>query len=246
MRGIVLAGGLGTRLHPLTLVANKHALPVYDRPMAFHIIGYMKEAGITDIMLVVGREHCGDLIALLGSGRDLGVNLTYRVQEDADGIAGALRLCEDFTQREPFVVMLGDNLLENGIKPIIGEYGKRGYKGGMIAVTEVKDPKRFGVATLDKRGRVLNLVEKPRVPESNLAVIGVYIYDEDVWMYMHSLEPSARGEYEITDINRAYMDAKNLHCTKVKGWWHDAGTIESMYDATILMRQLKEKEKEND
>lgn len=243
MRGIILAGGLGTRLHPLTLVANKHALPVYDRPMAHHIIGYMKEADITDIMLITGREHCGDLIALLGSGRDLGVELTYRVQEDADGIAGALKLCEDFAQKEPIVVMLGDNLLENGIKPIINTYPG---KGAMIVVKEVEDPERFGVATLNEEGRVIKLVEKPKEPETNLAVIGVYIYNNYVWEILPTLKPSARGEYEITDINKAYMDAKALHCAKIDGWWSDAGTIESMYDATILMRQLREREKEND
>jgi glucose-1-phosphate thymidylyltransferase len=238
MRGIILAGGLGTRLYPLTLVANKHALPIYDRPMAFHIIEYMKEADITNIMVITGREHCGDLISLIGSGRDLGVEVTYRVQEDADGIAGALRLCEDFAQKESVIVVLGDNLLENGIKPIVDEYAKQGGTGSMIAVTEVEDPERFGVAVL-KEGRVVNLIEKPKEPETNLAVIGVYIYDKDVWTYLPNLSPSARGEYEITDVNKIYMNSKNLHCTKVKGWWHDAGTIESMCDATILMRELR-------
>jgi len=239
MRGIILAGGLGTRLRPLTLVANKHALPVYDQPMAFHIVGYLKEAGITNIMLISGREHCGDLIGLLGSGRDLGVELTYRVQEDADGIAGALNLCKDWAQGENVVVVLGDNLLENGIKPIIDTYKSQGEKGGMIAVIEVPDPHRFGVATLDSTGKVVNLVEKPKEPESNLAVIGVYVYDSDVWSIIPTLKPSARGEYEITDVNRAYMNEGNLYCTRVTGWWTDAGTIESLYDATILMRNLK-------
>lgn len=261
MRGIILAGGLGTRLRPLTLVTNKHLLPVYDQPMSFHIINYFREAGITDIMLITGRESCGDFINLLGSGRDLGVELTYRVQEDADGIAGALRLCEDFTQREVFTVILGDNLLENGIAQLVKEFQGRllynhlelqsGWNHAsrycaQIAVTEVDDPERFGVATLDEEGRVVNLVEKPKEPETNLAVIGVYMYDSYVWEILPTLNPSARGEYEITDINKAYMDAGNLYCTKINGWWHDAGTIESMYDATILMRQLRQKEKEND
>lgn len=238
MRGIILAGGLGTRLSPLTLVANKHALPIYDKPMIFHIIGYMKEAGITSIMVITGREHCGDLISLIGSGRDLNVEVTYKVQEDADGIAGALRLCEDFAGNEPVIVVLGDNLLENGIKPIVDEYKKQGNVGAMIAVTEVEDPERFGVATL-KEGRVVNLVEKPKNPDTNLAVIGVYIYDKAVWTYLPELKPSARGEYEITDINKAYMISDSLFCTQVMGWWHDAGTIESMYDATVLMRESR-------
>jgi len=239
MKAIILAGGLGTRLRPLTLISNKHALPVYDRPMAFHIVGYLKEAGVTNIMLVSGREHCGDLIGLLGSGRDLGVELTYRVQEDADGIAGALKLCEDWAQGENVVVVLGDNLLENGIKPIIDTYKSQGEQGGMIAVIEVPDPHRFGVATLDPTGKVINLVEKPKDPESNLAVIGVYLYDSEVWSIIPTLKPSARGEYEITDVNRAYMNRGNLYCTKVTGWWTDAGTIESLFDATILMHNLK-------
>lgn len=247
MRGIILAGGLGTRLHPLTLVANKHALPVYDQPMAFHIIGYMKEAGITNIMIITGREHCGDLISLVGSGRDLGVEVTYRVQEDADGIAGALRLCEDWAGTDPVTVVLGDNLLENGIKPLIDRWdmhlqlssNKSFTGGGQIAVIEVEDPERFGVATLDDIGRVVNIVEKPKEPETNLAVIGVYIYDHKVWDIIRSLQPSARGEYEITDVNRAYMEQAQLYCCKVEGWWHDAGTIDSMYDATVLMRELR-------
>lgn len=260
MRGIILAGGLGTRLRPLTLVTNKHLLPIYDKPMAHHIISYLREADVTNIMLVTGKESCGDFINLLGSGRNLGVELTYRVQEDADGIAGALKLCEDFTQREAFVVMLGDNLLENGITQLVDEFKHRlindhleyqsewnhaSRYSAQIAVTEVEDPERFGVATLDEEGRVIRLVEKPKEPETNLAVIGVYMYDSYVWEILPTLKPSARGEYEITDINKAYMDAGNLYCTKINGWWHDAGTIDSMYDATILMRQLRQKEKEN-
>lgn len=242
MKGIILAGGLGTRLRPLTLVANKHALPVYDKPMAFHVIDYLREAGITDIMVITGREHCGDLIALIGSGRDLGVAVTYRVQEDADGIAGALKLCESFAGGEDVIVVLGDNLLENGIKPIVDSWEERGEGGAMIAVTEVEDPERFGVATLDNKGQVVNLVEKPKHPETNLAVIGVYIYDFQVWDILPILEPSDRGEYEITDVNKAYMKREELFCTKVQGWWHDAGTIESMYDATVLMRELRKGE----
>jgi len=253
MRGIILAGGLGTRLRPLTLVANKHALPVYDQPMAFHIVGYLREAGVTNIMIVTGREHCGDLIGLLGSGKDLGVELTFRVQEDADGIAGALRLCQDFAQDEPVVVVLGDNLLENGIKPLVDSYRAKqealacpenGHMiGAQIAVVKVSDPSRFGVASLDKDGKVAKIQEKPSKPETNLAVIGVYIYDAYVWQILPRLRPSGRGEYEITDVNNEYVTVGKMYCETVEGWWHDAGTIESMYDATVLMRELKKGEK---
>jgi glucose-1-phosphate thymidylyltransferase len=179
------------------------------------------------------------MIGLLGDGTSLGVELTYRVQSNPDGIAGALKLCEDWAQGENVVVVLGDNLLENGIKPIIDTYKSQGEQGGMIAVIEVPDPHRFGVATLDPTGKVINLVEKPKDPESNLAVIGVYLYDSEVWSIIPTLKPSARGEYEITDVNRAYMNRGNLYCTKVTGWWTDAGTIESLFDATILMHNLK-------
>jgi glucose-1-phosphate thymidylyltransferase len=240
MKGIILAGGLGTRLRPLTLVANKHTLPIYDRPMAYHIVGYLRDANITNIMLITGRECCGDLIGLLGSGRDLGVELTFRVQEDADGIAGALKLCKDWAQGENVVVILGDNLLEQGIKPLVDKY--RG-SGAQISVIEVHDPQRFGVATLDTTGKVVNLVEKPKNPESNLAVIGVYVYDKQVWNIIPRLTPSARGEYEITDINKEYMKQGDLYCEKIDGWWTDAGTIESMFEATILMRKLQKGEK---
>lgn len=239
MRGIILAGGTGSRLKPMTCVTNKHLLGIYSQPMIYYPIEYLKNAGVTNIMLITGKEHCGSMIGLLGDGTDLGVELTYRVQSNPDGIAGALKLCKDWAQGENVVVVLGDNLLENGIKPIIDTYKSQGEKGGMIAVIEVPDPHRFGVATLDSTGKVVNLVEKPKEPESNLAVIGVYIYDSNVWSIIPTLKPSARGEYEITDVNRAYMNKGNLYCTRVTGWWTDAGTIESLYDATILMRNLK-------
>lgn len=244
MKGIVLAGGTGSRLQPMTMVTNKHLLPIYDKPMCFHVIEYMREAGITDVMLIVGRESCGDFMRLLGSGKDLGVDLTFKIQEDADGIAGALRLCQDFANNEPVAVILGDNLLENGIKSLVDRFKQRLEMlkdedvavGAQIAVIEVQDPCRFGVASLDSRGKVEKIVEKPKHPDSNLAVIGVYMYDKYVWEVLPRLEPSARGEYEITDVNNAYIDADRLYCEQIKGWWTDAGTIDSMYDATLLMR----------
>jgi len=241
MRGIVLAGGMGTRLRPLTLVANKHALPVYDRPMVYHIVDYLREASINNIMLISGREHCGDLISLLGSGKDLGVELTYRVQEEADGIAGALRLCRDFAHGGPILVILGDNLLEHGVGPLVGQY-YRYNKGAMIFAKEVPDPQRFGVVTLDSAGHAINIVEKPTTPETNLAVIGVYVYDHQVFSMIDTLVPSSRGELEITDINRKYMEMGNLYCGKVEGWWSDAGTIESLFAASKLIHDSRKKE----
>jgi len=240
MRGIVLAGGLGSRLRPLTLVANKHALPVYDRPMAYHIVDYLRDASINNIMLISGREHCGDLISLLGSGKDLGVELTYRVQEEADGIAGALRLCRDFAHGGPILVILGDNLLEHGVSPLVGQYYKHN-KGAMIFAKEVPDPQRFGVVTLDGEGNAINIVEKPTTPETNLAVIGVYVYDHQVFGMIESLVPSDRGELEITDVNRKYMEMGKLRCGKVEGWWSDAGTIESLFAATKLIHDSRKK-----
>lgn len=245
MRGVILAGGLGSRLRPLTLVANKHALPVYDKPMIFHLIEYLQEANICNIMIVCGREHCGDLIGLLGSGRDLNVNLTYKVQEEANGIAGALKLCQDFAQGGPLLVILGDNLLENGIVPLVGQY-YRYNNGAMIFAKEVPDPQRFGVVTLGPENQVLDIVEKPNNPATNLAVIGVYIYDHRVFQIIETLQPSARKEYEITDVNRAYMKMGKLRCGMIDGWWTDAGTIESLCRASILVQQAAEQKKKDE
>lgn len=237
MRGIILAGGTGSRLQPLTLVHNKQTLPVYDKPMIFHLIDYMKESGITNIMVITGKEHCGDVFSLLGSGAVLGVELTYRVQETANGIAGALELCEDFASGDAVTVILGDNLFEYGISDYVAAY--RG-SGAMVFAKEVPNPKRFGVVTLDENGRASKIVEKPEAPETNLAVVGLYIYDNQVWDIIRNLEPSDRGEYEITDVNRAYLNQKELYCAKIEGWWQDTGTIESLYAATLLMKKLRE------
>lgn len=237
MRGIILAGGNGTRLMPLTQVHNKQTLPVYDKPMIFHLIDYMKDAGITQIMVITGKEHCGDVFTLLGSGAELGVELTFRVQEEANGIAGALSLCEDFASGGPVTVILGDNLFENGIAPSVAKYSGT---GAMVFAKQVHDPERFGVVTLDSEGRAIRIVEKPKQPETNLAVVGLYVYDDQVWDIINNLEPSARGEYEITDVNRAYLQKQQLYCEEIKGWWQDTGTIESLYQATLLMKALRE------
>lgn len=242
MRGIILAGGLGTRLRPLTLVTNKHLLGVYNQPMIYYPVQYLRDAGVENIMIVTGKECCGDFMKLLGSGRDLGVNLVFKVQEEADGIAGALKLCQDFARNDKVVVVLGDNLLENGIEPIVQEYRRQEEQGAMISVIEVPDPQRFGVATLDERGQVVRLIEKPQNPETNLAVIGVYIYDSEVWEIIPTLIPSARGEYEITDVNQVYMKRGKLHCAQIQGWWSDAGTITSLHHASqLICKSMKEK-----
>jgi len=238
MRGIILAGGVGTRLLPLTMVHNKQTLPVYDKPMIFHLIDYMKEAGIIDIMVITGREHCGDVFSLLGSGIDLGVELTYRVQEKADGIAGALHLCRNFARQDPVTVILGDNLFEHGIKDCVKSY----IGGAMVFTKEVPDPERFGVVSFDENNKVTKIIEKPSHPETNHAAVGLYIYDHQVWDIIEELTPSARGEYEITDVNQAFLNLGQLHCNKIKGWWQDTGTIESLYEATLLMKKLREKQ----
>jgi len=242
MKGIILAGGLGTRLMPLTSVTNKHLLPVYDQPMCLHVIRYFYDANINDIMLVTGKECCGDFTELLGSGKRFGVNLCFCVQEEANGIAGALRLGRDFAQGDSVVVALGDNLLENGIKPLIDQYYEHN-KGAMIFAKEVPDPHRFGVVTLDEQNRAIKIIEKPKNPETNLAVIGVYIYDYQVFDIIDTLKPSTRGELEITDVNCQYMEMRQLRCGKIEGWWQDTGTIDSLYQATLLMYQLREKQK---
>jgi glucose-1-phosphate thymidylyltransferase len=240
MRGIILAGGTGSRLRPLTLVTNKHLLPVYDRPMIFHGIEYLCDANITDIMIVTGREYCGDFMNLLGSGKDLGVNLTFKIQEEANGIAGALSLCRDFARGGPILVLLGDNLLEYGVKPLVGQYYQYN-NGAMIFAKSVPDPQRFGVVTLDEERHVTNIVEKPEKPETNLAVIGIYIYDYQVFNIIETLVPSLRGELEITDVNRKYMEMGKLRCGEVQGWWSDAGVIESLFTATKLIHDSRKK-----
>ncbi len=236
MKGIVLAGGLGTRLAPMTRVTNKHLLPIYDRPMVYYPIQTLVEAGITEILLVTGGNHAGDFLRLLGNGRDFGLrHLNYTYQEGEGGIAAALSLAEDFADGGSVCVILGDNILQRTIRPAVEKYC-RANKGGMVLLKEVPDPERFGVPVLEGE-RIVRIEEKPAVPRSRYAVIGVYLYDARVFEIIKTLKPSRRGELEITDVNNQYIAWGELDYGYVDGWWTDAGAIESLYRATCLVAQ---------
>ncbi len=232
MRGIILAGGTGTRLLPLTKVTNKHLLPVGHKPMIFHPIEKLTKAGITDILIVTGLEHMGDIVNLLGSGREFNCKFTYKVQDEAGGIAQALSLAEDFVGNDKFVVILGDNIFQDELKPFIDRY-KRQKQGARILIKEVDDPKRFGVVSF-KNGKITSIEEKPKKPKSKYAVTGIYLYDPQVFGFIKGLKPSQRGELEISDVNNVYLKRKQLEYDVLSGWWSDAGTFESLERATLF------------
>ena len=235
MKGIILAGGLGTRLFPLTKITNKHLLPVYDRPMIYYPIEALVNAGIDDIMIVTGGKKSGDFLSLLGNGSEFGLkHLNYTYQEGEGGIAEALGLCEHWAQGDPVCVILGDNLIENNIAQAVADFRAQD-KGAKIMLKEVHDPERFGVATLDG-DNVKAIVEKPKNPESNLAVIGIYMYDARVFDVIKTLEPSDRGELEITDVNNWYLRDGSMTYEVLEGWWTDAGTFESLHRAASLVK----------
>jgi len=238
MKGVILAGGLGTRLRPLTSVTNKHLLPVYDKPMIYYPIECLLNAGITDILIVTGGEHAGDFLKLLKNGQDLGVRrLGYAYQEGEGGIADALKLAEDFADGEKICVILGDNVIEGNIRRASGDFFTQ-RSGAKILLKEVPDPQRFGVVRFEGEGegkRVAEIIEKPADPPSNCAVIGIYFYDADVFEVCKSLKPSGRGELEITDVNNYYLQRGDLTHEILEGWWTDAGTFESLYRATDLV-----------
>jgi len=236
MKGVILAGGLGTRLFPLTKITNKHLLPVYDRPMIYYPIQTLVNAGIDDIMIVTGGRKSGDFLSLLGNGRDFGLkHLNYTYQEGEGGIAEALGLAEHWAKGEPVAVVLGDNLIENNIRKAVADFRAQG-RGAKILLKEVHDPQRFGVATL-QGDSVVKIVEKPKQPETNLAVIGIYMYDGRVWDIIKTLVPSDRGELEITDVNNWYIKDGSMTFEKLKGWWTDAGTFESLHQAAKLVAE---------
>jgi glucose-1-phosphate thymidylyltransferase len=227
MKGIILAGGTGSRLFPLTKVTNKHLLPVGRYPMIVHPIMKLRQAGVYSILIVTGREHMGDMIELLGSGAAFGVDFTYRVQDEAGGIAQALGLAEQFVGEDTMCVILGDNVFSDPLTPFVEQFDKEHKTdGAMVLLKEVPDPHRFGVAEVEN-GIVYSIVEKPKEPKSNYAVIGVYIYDNRVFNMIRKLTPSGRGELEITDVNNAYLKEMKLHYSVLEGWWTDAGTFES-------------------
>ncbi len=233
MKGIILAGGKGTRLFPLTKATNKHLLPLGKEPMLFHPIRHMVGAGIKDILVVTSTQHMGDVVNCLGSGAEFGCSLTYKVQEDAGGIADALRLGESFSGQDKICVMLGDNVFEQSIDPYVQNFAKQ-PKGARVVVKEVGEPDRYGVAAMDER-QIVEIEEKPKNPKSSFAVVGLYFYDSQVWDIIRGIKPSARGELEITSVNNAYIERKQLMFDVCEGRWTDAGTFESWMEASTLM-----------
>ena len=236
MKGIVLAGGLATRLRPLTAITNKHLLPVYDRPMIYYPVQTLVNAGLRDIMVVTGGNSAGDFLRLLKNGREFGLkHLNYTYQEGEGGIAAALGLCEDFADGEPVCVVLGDNIIERNICRAVRAYRHQGG-GAKILLKKVHDPQRFGVPELDGR-RVVRIEEKPAEPKSGYAVVGIYMYDSSVFDIIKTLEPSGRGELEITDVNNAYIERGEMSWDELDGWWTDAGTFESLLRASNLVAE---------
>lgn len=236
MKGIILAGGLGTRLAPCTLVTNKHLLPVYDRPMIYYPLQTLVNAGIDDILIVTGGQFAGDFLKLLGNGGAFGLkHVNYTYQEGEGGIAAALSLAEYFAKDDKVCVVLGDNLIEGNIVEAVKSFEKQ-PKGAKILLKEVDDARRFGVAEISD-GKVVRIVEKPKEPKSNYAVTGIYFYDSQVFKFIHGLSPSARGELEITDVNNMYLEQGTLTYDFLKGWWTDAGTFASLRRATNLVAE---------
>jgi glucose-1-phosphate thymidylyltransferase len=236
MKGIVLAGGLGTRLNPLTKVTNKHLLPIYHKPMIYYPIETLVGAGIREILIVTGGKNAGDFLRLLGNGREFGLNhINYTYQEGEGGIAAALSLAEFFADGKPICVILGDNIIEGSIAPYVENFNRQGH-GARILLKEVDDPQRFGVPEISG-SQILRIDEKPEVPASRYAVTGIYMYDEEVFDIVKTLKPSRRGELEITDVNNAYIRKGAMAYDILEGWWTDAGTFESLLRASLLVSQ---------
>ncbi len=235
MRGIILAGGTGSRLFPLTKVTNKHLLPVGRKPMILHPVEKMTKAGIAEIVIVTGVEHMGDVVTLLGSGKDFGCRFTYKVQDEPGGIAQALGLTEAICKDSSMVVILGDNIFTDDLTPYAREFHEQRV-GAKILLKEVTDPQRFGVAEV-KAGKVVGIEEKPKLPKGNLAVTGIYFFDGHVFEIIRTLKPSGRGELEITDVNNAYIARGQMTYSTLGGSWTDAGTFESLQTANELMAE---------
>lgn len=229
MKGVILAGGLGTRLYPLTFATNKHLLPIYDKPMVFYPIKTLVDAGIKEILIVTGGPHAGDFIRVLRNGEDLGVkHLEYAYQEGEGGIAQALSLAGKFADDDSITVILGDNTTDADISTPVRE-----FKGGaMVFLKEVPDPERFGVPVFGNQNEIVEIEEKPKKPRSNYAVTGLYIYDNSVFDKVKSLKPSNRGELEITDVNNLYIKEKKLVSSVLDGYWRDAGTFDTLFEAS--------------
>jgi glucose-1-phosphate thymidylyltransferase len=236
MKGVILAGGLGTRLHPLTKITNKHLLPVFDKPMIYYPLQALVNSGIRDILIVTGGNHAGDFLKLLGNGKEFGLqHVNYTYQEGEGGIAAALSLAEYFSEGEKICVILGDNIIEKNILHAVRAFEKQ-ERGAKILLKEVPDAHRFGVPEL-REGRITRIEEKPKHPPSHYAVIGIYMYDPEVFRIIKTLKPSDRGEMEITDVNNEYLRRGSLTYDILDGWWTDAGTFESLLRASRLVAE---------
>jgi len=242
LKGVVLAGGLGTRLHPLTKITNKHLLPIYNKPMIYYPIQTLVDAGIQDILVVTGGNHAGEFLRLLGNGYQFGLKyINYAYQEGEGGIAEALGLARHFIDRDRVVVILGDNIIEKSIKKDVDDFIKQPH-GAKIMLKQVPDPERFGVVEFSGK-KIVRIAEKPRQPKSNYIVTGIYMYDSDVFNIIKTLKPSGRGELEITDVNNAYIKRKILTYGILKGWWTDSGTFDSLVKATnLVVRKVNNKQ----
>jgi glucose-1-phosphate thymidylyltransferase len=237
MKGVILAGGLGSRLSPLTKITNKHLLPIYDRPMIHYPLKTLSDAGIRDILIVTGGNHAGEFLRLLGNGREYGLNeIAYAYQEGEGGIADALSLARPFVKADRVVVMLGDNVIEGDIRRPVAAFAEQ-REGARILLKKVPDPQRFGVPVF-KDGRITAIEEKPKAPPSEYAVIGIYMYDAAVFEIISTLKPSDRNELEITDVNNAYIRKGTMQHDIIEGWWTDAGTFESLFRANQLVREM--------
>jgi glucose-1-phosphate thymidylyltransferase len=236
MKGIILAGGLGTRMSPLTKITNKHLLPVYDKPMIYYPLQALVNAGIEDILIVTGGNYAGDFLRLLGNGHEFGLkHINYTYQEGEGGIAAALSLAEFFADKDKICVVLGDNVIEKNIRTAVAAF-KRQKAGAKIMVKEVSDPQRFGVPVI-QGDNIIKIEEKPKSPQSPYAVTGIYMYDNRVFDIIKTLQPSGRGELEITDVNNAYIEKGQLTWEILDGWWTDAGTFESLLRASQLVAE---------
>jgi glucose-1-phosphate thymidylyltransferase len=242
IKGIVLAGGLGSRLYPLTAVTNKHLLPVWNKPMIYYPIQTLVDSGVTEVMVVTGGNNAGDFLMLLGDGKELGLkHIEYAYQKGQGGIADALKLAEDFADNAKIVVVLGDNIIEKSIKTSVDKF-KDQENGARILIKEVPDPQRFGVVEFDKKKNTISkIVEKPKNPKSKYAVTGVYMYDNGVFDIAKRLRPSKRGELEITDVNNAYIKAGLMQYDMLSGFWTDSGTFESLLRANNLVARKQVK-----
>jgi glucose-1-phosphate thymidylyltransferase len=241
LKGVILAGGTGSRLSPLTKIINKHLLPVGRNPMIFWPIIKLKEAGINRILIVTNKESLSLFIQLLGDGNELGVQLEYKVQQSASGIAGGISLAKNFVEEEKFIVLLGDNIFESSLTPFIQSF-KQQKEGAKVLLKEVSDPHRYGIAEINYEKQIINSIqEKPSNPLSNYCVVGIYMFDKQVFQFIEDISPSKRGELEVTDVNNLYIKQQQLSYDVLSGWWIDAGTHESLYKANTLIYQKERK-----